>query len=243
MNNFKFAAQTLKDVLSMESLPVGVKFFEDREAMTEIITKTYNQESKYRYCQALMKARYGDKVVLHKDNIACPASAAAFGFKPLAEKLRTGDMLFKMGLFASREAARRTMDMIPRLELGRYQAVVLAPLDQCDYNPDVIIVESETEHIMWLALASYFDEGGRLSFNSAIFQATCVDSTVVPFQTNNINASFGCFGCREATNIETGEALIGIPLAKIDKLITNLEALNENAIPRSRSKEVYKRLN
>lgn len=238
---YKTESETIKEILEMESDPVGVKFLKDEDSVNEL-DDNFDQESKLRYCQALMKARFGDRVVLSEENITCPASASAFGFKPLAEKLRKGEMLNKMGLFASREAASHTMEMIPRLELNHYQAVALAPLKDWKEEVDVVVVESETEHIMWLALASYFDQGGRLSFESAIFQATCVDSTVVPFKTRDINASFGCFGCREATNMTKGEALIGIPLAKLDKIITNLQQLSEQAIPRSRSKEVYKKL-
>lgn len=223
----------------MDSFPVGIKILQNKENLDNYLEDEIDKNNNYRYCQALMKARYGNKVMLDKNNIACPASAAAFGFKPLVEKLQSGEMLYNMGLFDSKEAASQTMEEIPRLELGNYQVVVLAPLKDWEQEVDLVVVESDTEHIMWLGLASYYHEGGRLEFDPSIFQATCVDSTVVPYKTNNIN---GCFGCREATNMEKGEALIGIPMAKFDKTITNLQKLADKAIPRARSKAVYKNL-
>ncbi len=141
-----------------------------------------------------MKAGEGNKIILTAKNLICPAAAQAFGFKSLVDKLQSGDMLKKMGLFGSKEAAHRTMEAIPRLQLGRYEGVALSVLDRIDYVPDVIVVESQVENIMWLALASYFDQGGRLTFSSSIFQASCVDSTVVPFLAQNTNTSLGCFG-------------------------------------------------
>lgn len=242
MVSYTSKAKKIEEILDMDSSPVGIKFLQDKKKINNYLKDEIDKDNKYRYCQALMKARYGSKVMLDKNNIACPASAAAFGFKPLVEKLKSGEMLYKMGLFDSKEAGSQTMKEIPRLELGNYQAVVLAPLKDWEQEVDVVVVESDTEHIMWLGLASYFDKGGRLEFNSSIFQASCVDSTVVPYKTNNINASFGCFGCREATNMEKGEALIGIPIDKFNKTITNLDKLSQKAIPRARSKAVYKSL-
>lgn len=162
MEKYKNITKIMTNILNLKSYPVGVKFYKDADKLLKEIGESFDGKSKYRYCQALMEARFGDRVILHKDNITCPASAAAFGFKPLVEKLRQGEMLFQMGLFASKEAAARTMAMIPRLELGYYQAVALGPLSDINFKPDVIIVESATEHIMWLALVSYYDQGGRL---------------------------------------------------------------------------------
>ncbi len=241
MDNLQEKAKFLVETLDLERMPVGVKFLAEEE-FKQLDDANYDISGKYRYCQALMKAGYGEKVVLTKENITCPASAAAFGLKPLAEKLKNGDMLDKMGLFKSKEAARKTMDSIPRLELGRYQGVLLAPLSEINHKADVIVIESKVEDIMWLALASYYNEGGRLEFNSSIFQATCVDSTVVPFLSWDINTSLGCFGCREATDVTSGEALIGIPELKLDQVIENLELLSQQAIPRAKSKTAYQAL-
>jgi uncharacterized protein (DUF169 family) len=38
----------------------------------------------HRYCQALMKARHGESVLLEPAGLSCPTAAAAFGFRQLA---------------------------------------------------------------------------------------------------------------------------------------------------------------
>lgn len=238
---FRTKAIFLTRTLGLERLPVGVKFLSVGDNLS-VGQDSFEQSIKYRYCQALMRAGEGNKIILTVKNLVCPAAAAAFGFNSLVDKLQSGKMLEKMGLFKNKEAARRTMEAIPRLQLGRYERVILSALDRIDYVPDVIVVESQVENIMWLALASYFDQGERLTFNSSIFQASCVDSTLVPFLTQTINTSLGCFGCREATNITSGEALAGIPRSKFDKIVINLELLSQQAIPRARRKNVYRRL-
>jgi len=92
---------------------------------------------------------------------------------------------------------------------------------------------------MWMALATIHRDGGRLFFNTAVFQATCVDVTTVPFLTGQVNASFGCYGSRDSTDIADDEGLIGIPGAKLNEMLSALEALSKKAIPKARSKGIY----
>ena len=57
-----------------------------------------------------------------------------------------------------------------------------------------------------------------------------------------LNATLGCYGCLEATNLVDSEAVVGFPYSKLDKIVASLEKLNEKAIPRVRGKTVYKAL-
>ena len=52
----------------------------------------------HRYCQALMKARHGESVLLQPDGLSCPAAAAAFGFRPLPPQLANGKALVGFGI-------------------------------------------------------------------------------------------------------------------------------------------------
>ena len=106
-----------------------------------------------------------------------------------------------------------------------------------EIEPDVIVIESLPEQLMWIALASIYKTGERLKFDSAIFQATCVDSIIIPFITGEINSTLVCFGCRDATYIEEKENLMGILYNMLDEIYNNLWALSEKAIPRARGKQ------
>ena len=161
----KILSQKLEEILGLDTLPVAVKIVKSEESLPNI--KEPAQRS--RYCQLLMLAKKGQTLMLTAENIACPAAKAALGLGPLAEKISTGEMLCTLGLFMSKEAAAKTMSMIPRIKLGSTKAVVAGPLRDFLMEPDVVVVESIPEHIMWLGLAANFKEGGRLSFNSSIF--------------------------------------------------------------------------
>lgn len=227
-------AQKMVDILGLKTQPVAVKFCERTDG-------DHLEQRKMRYCQALMLARHGEEVVLTAENIACPAAAATFGFKPLPEKIAEGDMLANLVLFAQSAAAKYTMSLMPRLEKGKYQVVCLLPLFQAEgVVPDVVVVEGLPEQLMWIILASVFNTGGRLNFETGVFQATCVDATVVPFMKQKVNACFGCYGCREASDIDLSETVMGFPGGILEEVVDSLSRLAAKALPRARGKSVYK---
>jgi len=230
---FRTISETLTQSVGLEYEPVGIKFYE-----------TYSPNGipkveDHRMCQLIMRARKGDNLILTKDDISCPAAAAALGFKPLPKNLQDGTMLQGYGIFRDKNAAVKVMEDMLRFEQGKFQAVVAMPLKDWIEAPDVIVIEDEVEKLMWIALAYLNEEGGRINMSTSILQAVCVDSIVLPIELQKINMSFGCYGCRDATDTKPNEALLGIPFSKLKMTIENLKYLKSKAIDRSRAKQVY----
>ena len=233
----KEAADVMKKILGLIYEPIAVKFLTEKSQLAG-----FEVPSDCRYCQVLMGAREGEKLLLTGDNVSCPAAAWALGFKEPPAKLSSGEMPAGMGIFGSPAAAKNTLDTMPRLKMGKYQMVACCPLGQAPFEPDIVVLESAVEHLMWVALAKVFETGGRLEFSTGILQATCVDGTIMPFLKQEIHASLGCYGCREATNMAESECVLGFPVKDLEHIMNSLKKLNERAIPRVRGKAVYKAL-
>jgi len=231
------AAEAMKGVLGLKCEPIAVKFLTEKTQLAG-----FEMPSERRYCQVLMGAREGNKLLLSEENISCPAAAWALGFKEPPAKLSSGEMPAGMGIFGSPQAAKNTLDTMPRLEMGKYRMVACCPLGEAPFEPDVVVLESAVEHLMWIALAKVFETGGRLEFSTGILQATCVDGTIMPFLKQEIHASLGCYGCREATNLAESECVLGFPIKDLEHIVNSLQRLNERAIPRVRGKAVYQAL-
>jgi len=236
--DLKAEHDVLVSALGLTSAPVGVKFLRPGEALPE----GYEALPDHRYCQMLMEARRGRKVLLTPGNISCPASAAAFGFKPLPPKLASGEMLASFGIFGSPAAGKATIDSMQRLPPGAYQAVALGPLGQVEFEPDVVVIEGTVEQIMWVALAAQYRTGGRVEFSTAFLQATCEDATLIPLLEGRMNATLGCYGCREATDAGDDETVIGFPGAMLEQVVSGLRGLAVTAIPKVRAKRAYRRM-
>jgi len=228
-------AREMISILNLNASPVGVKF-------TDEVPENAVTLKKHRYCQALMRARKGETVVLPGVEITCPAAARALGFSKLPEKLKSGRGLVGFGIVEKEETGARMFQDMPVLEQKSHN-ILLYPLDSHDEKPDVVVVEDLPERIMWIALAYLNVTGGkRIQSSTAVLQAVCVDATLIPYLTSRLNISLGCYGCRDATDIEPEMALVGFPGHLLLEIVEKLKYLHERAIPRSRGKNALKSL-
>ena len=232
-------ARQITAFLGLHASPVGVCIVAEPEPQDHSGMRL----QQHRYCQALMKARHGEIVSLDASGIACPAAAAAFGFRPLPEGLKSGQGLVGFGIVSDPEVGRKMFENMPCLPQGEISHLELFPLEKASRIPDIIVVEDEVEKLMWLNLAYLNVTGGkRLTSSTAILQATCVDSTIIPYLENRLNFGFGCYGCREATDLSPNETVIGFPVGYLPGVVKALENLSHKAIPNSRAKKVYENI-
>ena len=234
--DYQLASEKLKTILGLKTEAVGIKLLQGNASVSG-----YESENKYTFCQFIMKAREGHKLLATADNVACANGASALGFMPVPEKIMSGEFLGQLGAF-QKEGARKTMEMMPRFAQNQFTGIALAPLSQVDFDPDIIVLETVPEHLMWLSLATIHHEGGRMDFTSSISNGACVDVTVVPFTTQKLNVSLSCYGCRNATSIPEENMLAGFPGDQLPRILDALEKISEKAMPRTREKKAYARL-
>jgi uncharacterized protein (DUF169 family) len=240
MSRFDYLSTRLKEIICVESDPVGVFLLENRSIEP---FNGWERVTRHRYCQAVMKARRGAAILLDKDDLSCPAAAAAFGFRPLPHGLASGEGLVGFGIVENAETGRTMFDQMPQLSSGTVNCLALSPLEKAPRLPEVVVIEGEPERLMWLVLADLnLARGARRHANTAVLQATCVDATVIPFKEQRLNFSLGCYGCREATDLAPNETVLGFPGAMLEPLVQVLDSLSKKAIPRSRTKAPYRTL-
>jgi uncharacterized protein (DUF169 family) len=109
-------------ILGLTTSSVGVCFI----ANFFLPVDTLSLES-HRYCQALMRARHGQTIVLDGEGISCPAAAAAFGFRALPDGLRSGKGFVGFGIVSDPAVGRRMFEDMPRLAAGQIDHLELLP--------------------------------------------------------------------------------------------------------------------
>jgi len=221
-------------ILNLSFPPVGVRLLADGQEFPNEAQRL----KQHRYCQALMKARHGKNVVLDKEGISCPAAAAAFGFRPLPMGLRSGKGLVGFGIVSDEEVGKQMFETMVTLPSGAIERLHVYPLDEAEHPPNIVVIEDEVEKLMWILLSYLHATGGqRVPSNTAVLQATCVDCTIIPYVENRLNFSYGCYGCRDATDIGPNEAVLGFPASMLPLVGEHLQFLSKKAIPTSRSKK------
>jgi uncharacterized protein (DUF169 family) len=239
---YRYSAQRMVSILNLSYPPVGVSM--DMEGSCNLDESHAGQTLEHhRYCQAFMMARHGKKVVLDASGISCPAAAAAFGFRPLPEGLARGKGLVGFGIVSDPDVGHQMFAGMTTLPSGSLMRLHLYPLTEADRIPDVIIIEDEVEKLMWINLAYLHNQRGNRVFSStAVLQATCVDSTLIPYVEKRLNFSFGCYGCRDATDMAPGEGILGFPSGQLSGITDHLEYLAQKTIPTSRGKRSFRAL-
>jgi len=233
---YKVLSERLKSLLNIQNEAVGLKLLKEGESL-----EGYESSGKYTFCQFIMKAREGNKLLATADNVACANGSSALGFIPVPEKILNGEFLSKLGSF-QKKGAQVTMELMPRFKQKQFSGIALAPLPEADFEPDIIILETKPEHLMWLSLAAIHHNGGRLEFTSSISNGTCVDTTVIPFLKQKLNVSLGCYGCRNATSIPEENLLAGFPGSQLENILDALQLMSEKTMPRTREKIAYSKL-
>ncbi|WP_292467650.1 DUF169 domain-containing protein [Methanolobus sp.] len=232
MNNAEIS-EKLTEILELRYAPVAVKIIKKGEKIPDGFDEP---DSNIRHCQSIMRAKNGESFVIPADKHACVVGASSLGLVPTPPKVKTGDFHANIGMFECADAAANMVSQRSELEEGSTIATVVGPLKDFEIEPDVVILVDVPETLYWLVPAATFFEGGRQAFSTAAFQATCVDSTIIPLLTGKMNMSLGCFGCRRATDIKNDEMVAGIPYKNLEKMIEALEKIHEGPMQKARLK-------
>ena len=233
MSSWGELSQKMKTILGLKWSPVAVKLVKKDEPLPKDIPKP---RGRLRHCQSIMAARRGKTLLLTINEHGCPDGASVLGLMKTPEKIKRGELLFKVGEFASMKESKRIIDERPHLKVGDFKATVVAPLEETPFDPDVVVLTTNPEQAMWISCAYAYFTGERLTFSTIGYNACCVDSTVIPYLTGKINMSLGCYGCRGSTELSDNEVYVAIPAKLLPQIMTALENLSKKLIPETRRK-------
>ncbi len=225
-------AEAMKDILGLRWHPVAISLVKAGDPLPDVPLP----EERLRYCQSLMAARRGRCLMMPANRHACPDGTSILGLTPMPEKLASGELYILFHKLDSVEAAKRMVHERPCLEPRTIDATVVCPLDDARCEADVVAVIAKPEQMMWLSMATSYYTGHRHEFHASGYNAQCVETTLLPLTTQQINISFGCYGCRASSDVDDSMMMMGIPVSLMPEVIKGLKELGKRAIPQSRDK-------
>jgi uncharacterized protein (DUF169 family)/NAD-dependent dihydropyrimidine dehydrogenase PreA subunit len=232
IQTYKRYSEVLEGILKLRSKPVAVTLILKGDPLPHVPVPRI----RLRYCQSLIIARRGKSILMPPDSHSCADGTSILGLTKIPAKLATGDVYLKLGKLASREAAETLVRERPTLPEESVRATLVTSLENAVMKPDVVVIMAPPESMMWLCMASTFYTGKRMTFKMSSYNAQCVETTLYPRESGEINMSLGCYGCRTCSDLGEDIMFMGIPMAKMPSLIDGLEHLGKKAIPDSRSK-------
>jgi uncharacterized protein (DUF169 family) len=225
-------AGTLKEILGLRWEPVAISLIPAGSPLPDVPMP----EERLRYCQSLMAARRGVSLMMPANRHACPDGTSILGLTEMPAKLASGELYILFHKLDSIAAAQRMVHERPCLEPRSIDATVVTPLAKAAAKPQVVAIAAQPEQVMWLLMSSSYYSGHRHELHASGYNAQCVETTLLPYLSGEVNVSFGCYGCRAASDVGDDLMFVGIPVALMPEIVRGLVELGKKAIPQSRAK-------
>ena len=181
-------------------------------------------DEKIRHCEMVRKASLGSKFYSTLEQQMCLGGAGAIGLRDMPPKLANGEKYFSLGRFQDLETAKKLTSKLSIVE-EEHWGIIYAPLDEADFEADVIEVITEPVGGMILAQSIVYKTGEKITASFAGIQSLCGDAFANPYISDGINFTLGCDGSRKAADIKDNEMAVGISAAKIEEVISGLQSI------------------
>lgn len=213
--------EVIESKINLDAKPVAMKLIKSEADLPEGIDLI---EEKIRHCEMVRKASLGDTFYSTIDQQLCLGGAGAIGLREMPEKLANGEKYFSLGRFKDLETAKKLTADLSIVE-DRSWGIIYAPLDEADFEADVIQVITKPVGGMKLAQSLVYKTGEKACGLFAGIQSLCGDAFSKPYLEGGINFTLGCDGSRKAADIKDEEMAVGISKEKIEEVISGLESI------------------
>lgn len=231
--DIKNSVDLIESYLDLNRMPVGVKFFFDKDEFESF--EVPQRERKVTYCNSVQLASKGSSMKLTKENHACPNGAMALKMKEVPGPLASGKARFSKNIYKDVEISKSVSDdmlFIKEEPVG----IVVMPLKNYKQDPDVVVVVGKSYNIMRMIQGHGYFNGYTNNLKTVGLQAVCHDLTSYPYNTKDINISLLCPGTRLVAGWEEDEIGMGIPFEKWYEIVEGVKETT-NPFERNAKKE------
>lgn len=218
----------MERLLRLKTFPVGLKLYEDPEALNENKWLRRPQE-KLSLCQMITIVRTFDWTVGGvADDLVTQGCASVLGLSELSDFVTSGEMRSKVWV-ESRDDAAKCERVIQRIPFGKFRAFSLAPTAYDPFVPDMVLLYGNPAQMSLLVNAIQYDKYERMTFYS-VGETSCSDVIGRCFVEKVPALSIPCYGERRFGHATDDELAIGLPVEECARILRNLEILYRKGI-------------
>jgi len=220
--------QRMERLMRLKSFPVAFKLLEDKTALSEIpfVRRVKNKST---LCQMINLVRNFDWTVgADLDDFMSVVCSSIIGLSGTPDYMKDGT--FRSIVWTkSRADAKKYEAAIPRLPVGDYEAVAMAPLAYNPFDPDIVLIYANPAQMMLLINALQFENYEVMQF-FCVGESSCSDVIARCYLDGKPSLSIPCYGERRYGHAQDDELAMAIPAAMMDKALRGLEALYRRGI-------------
>ena len=218
----------MEQLMRLKSFPVALKLLEHEKDL-ETIPFLRRVDHKVTFCQLITLARNFDWTVgvVREDfvNQTCPS---ILGLADLPEINKDGT--FRSIVWVKTKAeGRKYEESIPRIPLGKYEAVALAPAVYHPFEPDMILIYANPAQMMMLINALQFEDYEVMQF-FCVGESSCSDAIARCYLTGKPSLTIPCYGERRYGHAQDEDLVMALPTGMMQKALSGLEGLYRRGV-------------
>jgi len=219
--------EDLEKLLLLRTSPIAIKLLGREEDIPEgAIRPKRDRGVHFAQCQAFaMSRRQNVTIALLKEDNWCWGPLIGFGLVEPPDFFLEGRITFPR-MVANLEASQNLAKRFPRLEYGKYIGVVSAPLKTAHFEPDLVMIYSNTAQLRSILLAIKYKEGYLVTSTFDPIDS-CVYSVVPVLLTGQCQITLPDPGDYERALAREDEIIFSLPKNKLEDLMLGLRHFDE----------------
>ena len=218
--------KAISTYIKHQTYPLAIKMLSSKDEIPPDAKRPLRDYgTSFTLCQAFgLCRREGLTIVLDKDSQSCPIALAGLGFMRPEEYLSGNYALAPVNRPA--EAQKKAAEDIPRFEFGKFKYILISPILNATFDPDVIIFYGSGVQVMRMIQAAVFSSGESLTSKSS-GSGGCLLPVVAPILEGECKYGVPGNGERRAALVADGEIAFAMPKNRFEEVMNGLRLSHE----------------
>ena len=223
-------SEILRRTLDLRTEPIAVKLIEtETEIPPDVIMPYRDRGIHMAMCQAFSLVRRENlSIFCDKASEWCWAPLVAFGLCESEEGTEAFNILSSVG--GNKETSKKFMQNFPRMPLGKYIGVLLMPLCDCSFTPDVTLVYCDNNSQLRGAALAVKNITGNLISTQLDAIDSCVYACVPTIKSGEYRVTIPDIGEHERALASENEMILSVPSGKLAELTEALAAMDRSGM-------------
>lgn len=213
-----------------DTFPLAIRMLTPGEPIPEDVrVPSRSLKEQWIVCQSIGVARrYGWGIAVGRDDVICPLSAIAFGFRKPNDEYLKG--FAAVGMYCENdEAAAKLEASTWKFEPGTYDYVCVTPLSRARFEPHVVAVYANSAQVLRMVHAALYRRGGRVASTTG-GRLDCAEIVIQTMATNEPKVILPCTGDRVFGMAQDTEMVFACPWGFADEIVAGLEGTHKGGI-------------
>jgi uncharacterized protein (DUF169 family) len=222
-------AEQLTALLRLRTFPIGMKLFEDLDAMAKVPgLRRPTKGKKFSTCQLVTQARIaGFTLGITTENVPEFSNCSGVIGLDTPSDLYLSGRKMEGVWFEDREAAAAHQAQMPRVPAGRFHGLVVSPLRSARLDPpDVCLFYGNPAQMILFINGLQWRNYRRYDF-SITGESACADSWGHALKTRSVSLSIPCYAERRYGGVADDEMLMACPPEDLARAVTGLHGLSK----------------